>query len=687
MKIITENWGRFFTVAFFTILFFLFTFSFLLPEKGPFASVITKNTYRSNLISCAPGPFQYLFDSSMEEITINDNQKPAGEFHKGIYYINLEVREGYWYPDSKDGAPLKIKAFAEAGKPLQVPGPLIRVPEGTEIRISIRNRIRGTLNLFGFTTRLYRPDNYKESAIIKEGETKEVSFNAGQPGTFLYTAKDMADTLTPASVATPFLNSQLYGAFIIDPTNEKINLKERIFIIGMCGVGSSDNDILTKYVINGLSWPHTERLSYRLGEKVDWRIINASVLGHPMHLHGFPFIINSFVFPSAAKDSVIPEEKRKPVVTQNLIPMNRMRMTWVPEKEGNWLFHCHLLDHTLPAVFFGDNDHLDHTSMNTQTHARDGMGGLIMGIQVKPDKKLVNRRRIKTVLERKLTLLVGEQPQNYSNNTSGKGFQLLEKGMAVSKQYSIPGPPIVLTKNQPVAIKVINNLKEPTTIHWHGLVVDSYYDGVAGWGNEGNKLAPLIQPGDSFLVHITPSQAGTFMYHTHMHNRQVLDGLYGALIVMEPGERYNPETDKIFLISQGSSKLEFTKNWMRGFNSLHYLLNGNNKPDEIHWKKGTTYHLRVINISSQQNSYFTLPRSGFEISLKKDNKPIIWKETGKDGFIYPVRLYATVSADKQRAAPGTTHDFEFTPDKTGDYLFEAKMDQEMVVSQIIKVEE
>lgn len=638
---------------------------------------------KKEIVSCPP--IASKIPTDLEEITINDNQKPAGEFRKGVYYINLEVREGYWYPDSKERVPLKIKAFAEAGKPLQVPGPLIRVPEGTEIRLSIRNDIKGPLKLFGFTHRLYRPDNYKESAVINEGKTQEVSFNAGEPGTFFYTAKDRADTLTPATVATPFLNSQLYGAFIIDPVNEKINLKERIFMIGMCGVNSSNNNILTKYVINGLSWPHTERLSYRVGEKVDWRVINASVLGHPMHLHGFPFITNSFVFPSAAKDSVIPVEKRKPIVTQNLIPMNRMRMTWVPEKEGNWLFHCHLLDHTLPASFIEDEDRTDHANMNTETHARDGMGGLIMGIQVQADKKSVTRHKIKTAAERKLILLVGEQPQNYSNNKSGKGFQLLEKGMVVSKQYSIPGPPIILTKNQPVAIKVINNLKEPTTIHWHGLVIDSYYDGVAGWGNEGNRLAPLIQPGDSFIVRLTPSQAGTFMYHTHMHDRQVLDGLYGALIVIEPGEKYNPETDKIFVISQGGPSMEYTKHWMSGFSNLHYLVNGNNKPDAMHWKKGTSYHVRVINISSQQNSYFTSPRSGFEIFLKKDGKPVTWKVTGKDGWLYPAKLYETVAANNQRAAPGTTHDYEFIPEITGDYVFEAKMDDEVVVTQIIKV--
>jgi FtsP/CotA-like multicopper oxidase with cupredoxin domain len=637
---------------------------------------------RNEIISCPPAINQTPTD--LEEVTINSNQRSAGEFRNGIYYIHLEAREGYWYPETKEGAPVKITAFAEAGKQLQVPGPLIRVPEGAVVKVSVRNSTNDAINLYGFITRLYRPANYKEDMTINKGETKEITFNAGDPGTFFYTAKNNEDTLTPAQIATPFLNSQLYGAFIIDSNNEKIDLEERIFMIGMCGFRNGDA-ILTKYVINGLTWPYTERLTYRQGEKVNWRVINASVLNHPMHLHGFPFVTKSFVF--AAKDSVIPVEKRKEAVTQNLVPMNRIRMTWVPEKEGNWLFHCHLLDHSLPASFFKAEGQEDHTGMNTQTHARQGMGGLVMGIHVSPDKKYAKNELTKKPPERKLMLLVGEQPQNYSHNKSGKGFQLLEKGKIDSGKYSIPGPPIVLIKNQPTAITIINNLKEPTTIHWHGLEIESYYDGVAGWGNMGSKLAPLIQPGDSFTVHITPPRAGTFMYHTHMHDRQLLDGLYGALIVLNPGEKYTPETDKIFLLSQGNSNIEFTKNWFTGFSNLLQLLNGSNQPGEIHLKKGIKYRLRVINISAQENSYQLSPRDGFFISLKKDDKPVVWKSIDKDGMNIPARMHEIIPADNQRAAPGTTHDFQFTPGSTGEYHFEAKFDQKVMVRQLIKVSE
>ena len=45
--------------------------------------------------------------------------------------------------------------------------------------------------------------------------------------------------------------------------------------------------------MNGLSWPHTERLTYHLSEKVRWRVINLSTQAHTMHMHGFYFEVDS----------------------------------------------------------------------------------------------------------------------------------------------------------------------------------------------------------------------------------------------------------------------------------------------------------------------------------------------------------------------------------------------------------
>ena len=45
--------------------------------------------------------------------------------------------------------------------------------------------------------------------------------------------------------------------------------------------------------INGKSWPHTERIGLTVGDTARWRVVNGTVRGHPMHLHGFYFRVDA----------------------------------------------------------------------------------------------------------------------------------------------------------------------------------------------------------------------------------------------------------------------------------------------------------------------------------------------------------------------------------------------------------
>ncbi|HEU5165043.1 MAG TPA: multicopper oxidase domain-containing protein, partial [Chitinophagaceae bacterium] len=595
--------------------------------------IISSNTTPSYLkqtkiISCAPNSFyNEPFDPSLEEVQINDNRKAAGELRNGIYYIHLEIREGNWYPESKEGKPIKIKALAEAGRPLQVPGPLIRVPEGVEINATITNRINNLpQDLFGFYTRPkpFLPANIFDSIHIEPGETKVVAFNPGPAGTYIYGVRDTAGEKTTKPA---YFRNQSYGALVVDAKNEVPDPKERIMVIGMCGIMKDATTEMSNFVINGRSWPYTERLQYRQGELVKWRVINISRIHHPMHLHGFPFTVKSMG--KITGDSIVAKENERLVVTQTLSTFSAMRIEWIPEKPGNWLFHCHLMDHILPVTFLRNQQTIDHAALNSKTHAENGMGGLIMGINVLPNKKIIAKQTKSNVPERKLSLVIGEK-ENYFDNSNGKGFQLIEQGKATANGFSIPGPPLIIYKDQPVAIKIINTLKEPTTIHWHGLEIESYYDGVAGWGNAGKRLAPMIQPGDSFTVHFTPPRAGTFIYHTHAHDLQLLQGMYGPLIVLNPGEKYDPQTDKIFLISEGGQGVFLPRITTRVYafgESTKWLLNGTDKPPVMNLKKGQPYRFRFINIRAQTD--FS------NVSLNQNDQLVNWRLLAKDGISLP----------------------------------------------------
>jgi manganese oxidase len=106
----------------------------------------------------------------------------------------------------------------------------------------------------------------------------------------------------------------------------------------------------------------------------------------------------------------------------------------------------------------------------------------------------------------------------------------------------------VLTRGQPVDVVTVNHLSQPMAVHWHGIELESYSDGVPGWSGSGQAPAPSIEPGDSFVARLTLRRAGTFMYHTHIDDlRQLTSGVYGPILVLEPGQRYDPATDHVFV--------------------------------------------------------------------------------------------------------------------------------------------
>src|SRR5215212_11081244 len=66
----------------------------------------------------------------------NDNQSRAGTLRDGVLTLKLVARPVAWRPDGPTGCALSVHAFAEEGKSPQIPGPLIRVSAGTEVRVT-----------------------------------------------------------------------------------------------------------------------------------------------------------------------------------------------------------------------------------------------------------------------------------------------------------------------------------------------------------------------------------------------------------------------------------------------------------------------------------------------------------------------------------------------------------------------
>ena len=212
-------------------------------------------------------------------LVANSNQAPAGRLEQGVLRIGLEAAMGDWYPEEAAGPALRVAAFREAGGALSTPGPLIRVPEGTEIRVTVRNQLDGTLTLHGLHS---RPGDAKDVVAVPPGESREVHFVAGAPGTYFYWASRNGAATLPQRRAE---DGQLNGALLVDPKGASPQ-SDRILIITNWFMVDDDTvkpalvrDVLG---INGLSWPHTERLTYRVGDSAHWRVINASSATHPI---------------------------------------------------------------------------------------------------------------------------------------------------------------------------------------------------------------------------------------------------------------------------------------------------------------------------------------------------------------------------------------------------------------------
>ncbi|HLM72086.1 MAG TPA: multicopper oxidase domain-containing protein, partial [Polyangiaceae bacterium] len=114
---------------------------------------------------------------------------------------------------------------------------------------------------------------------------------------------------------------------------------------------------------------------------------------------------------------------------------------------------------------------------------------------------------------------------------------------------STPGPTIEAVEGDRVRIYVTNRLPEPTTVHWHGLVLPNGMDGVAGLSQRP------IPPGETYVYEFVIRHPGTYMYHSHYDEMtQIALGAVGMLIV-HPKKPRGPRVDRDFVLMSHEWKL------------------------------------------------------------------------------------------------------------------------------------
>lgn len=172
---------------------------------------------------------------------------------------------------------------------------------------------------------------------------------------------------------------------------------------------------------------------------------------------------------------------------------------------------------------------------------------------------------------------------------------LLQESHRLSYEVRSAGPRIRVTQGDRVRFNVTNRLPEPTSVHWHGMILPNGMDGPA------DITQKPIEPGQTFTYEFIVQQAGTYFYHSHRKpDRQQGLGMYGALII-DPREASGAPTADLEYTIQLQEWLErvgytYPAMLMEGGLPNYFTINGKAYPatDTIRMKVGQKIRLRFI---------------------------------------------------------------------------------------------
>jgi FtsP/CotA-like multicopper oxidase with cupredoxin domain len=218
----------------------------------------------------------------------------------------------------------------------------------------------------------------------------------------------------------------------------------------------------------------------------------------------------------------------------------------------------------------------------------------------------------------------------------------------------VPGPTLRVRQGDRLRIKVTNRLPEPTTLHWHGLILPNDMDGVA------DITQQPIAPGDTFTYEFTVVQAGTFFYHSHDHaDRQQGLGEYGALII-DPAQDPRPAPYDLEYTVELQEWLEregltYPAMPMEGALPNFFTINGKAYPDTdtIEMKTGQRLLVRFIGTSNNFIHPMHIHGGPFRVVALDGN---------------PLDPSAQYDADTVNVGPGQRYDVIWTARRPGKWL-------------------
>ncbi len=234
---------------------------------------------------------------------------------------------------------------------------------------------------------------------------------------------------------------------------------------------------------------------------------------------------------------------------------------------------------------------------------------------------------------------ISELPVNYTG----------KKRMAMAINGRIPGPVLRFKEGKHAVIHVTNKMEVETSVHWHGLLLPNYQDGVP------YLTTPPIRPGETLTYDFPLIQSGTYWYHSHT-GLQEQKGVYGSIVVEPHHQMLEYDYDLVLVLSDWtdanphrilknlkrhnewygvrlrnapslyhalkSGTLGSTfKLWASQMPGMHisdipyeaYLINGKREVVYDHFEAGSKIRLRVINAAA--SSYYWVNIGGGHLNI------------------------------------------------------------------------
>ncbi len=144
------------------------------------------------------------------------------------------------------------------------------------------------------------------------------------------------------------------------------------------------------------------------------------------------------------------------------------------------------------------------------------------------------------------------------------------KGMTING--SIPGPTLRFTEGEYAVIYVENKMEKETSVHWHGLLLPNFFDGVP------YLTTPPIMAGETFKYEFPIKQAGTYWYHSHTM-LQEQSGMYGSIVIEQKEKTLQYDKDLVLVISDWTNQkpMNVLRNLKRG-NEWYGIKKGTSTP-------------------------------------------------------------------------------------------------------------